>query len=153
MHWVAKGWGRTVEVWEPHNARKMFVINGKTATPDRVRRCEGVNIARAVNPFVPPGGDDRFTIAVPGLSDLVRIPGIDSKATRFERFQRYQASRSPLPQFLQPFVAILNKLDDAQDLLFTALVLARPLIRWVGARFIPYLGWALLANDILNGFT
>lgn len=41
-------------------------------------------------------------------------------------------------------------LDDAQDLLFVALVLAKPILRRLPARFIPGLGWVLLLNDMLN---
>jgi hypothetical protein len=153
MAWVAKGNGRFVEVWEPHNARKIFTVNAKVASPERVSRC-AARAKYGKNEFVGRGvDDDRYTINVPGISDVLRIPGLDSKDLRRERYQRWQSSRSPLPEALRPLVKIITKLDDAQDLLFTALALVTPLLRRIGLRFIPFLGWALTLNDILNGLT
>lgn len=45
---------------------------------------------------------------------------------------------------------MINFLDDCQDLLFTALVLGRPLLRRLPAYWLPGLGWVLVANDLLN---
>lgn len=153
MDWCSRGNGRTVEVWEPHNARRMFTIRESTVTFARQSRCAATAARRAVNPFSPAAGDDRSTIAIPGLSDILRIPGIDSPATRRERMQRFRAGKSPTPEFLQPFVKLLNKLDDAQDLLYTALVIGVWVAKFFGARMIPGLGWLLAINDLLNAGT
>lgn len=98
-------------------------------------------------------GPDPFTITIPGLSDFLRAPFINTPEIRRERAQRARSSNSPLPQGLQWIPKLLNKLDDAQDLLFTVAALAIPIARWFGVRSIPGLGIALTVNDLLNGFT
>lgn len=153
MEWVAKGNGRYVEVWEPHNARRMFTIRAKHGTPDRVARCARSNARRQAASYGASPGDDRFTVSIPGLSDVLRLPGIDTAETRRERISRWRQQRSPMPGILAPLQSILTKLDDAQDLLFTALAIGSLLFRWAGLRMIPGLGWLLTINDLLNGMT
>jgi hypothetical protein len=41
-------------------------------------------------------------------------------------------------------------MDDIQDVLITALTLGRPILTRLPTRVVPILGWALLANDVLN---
>lgn len=153
MAWVAKGSGRTVEVWDSKNTRRLFTITRRAATFVRQQRCEAA-AARRASAFVGSRSEgEQFTVNIPGISDVLRIPGLDTEATRRQRYQRWLASRSPVPEVLQPLTRILTKIDDAQDLLFTALALAVPLLKRIGLRFIPFLGWALTVNDILNGMT
>jgi hypothetical protein len=153
MNWIAKDKSRFVEVWEPHNARKMFTITSRQATAARMARCAGRGEDGSVPGYNSSPGDDRFTISLPGISDVIRIPFLETKQLRHERAARWRASHSALPGPLQPITRILQKLDDAQDLLFTAIALAVPILRFAGVRFIPFLGWALTINDILNGAT
>lgn len=90
------------------------------------------------------------TIQVPGFSDVVKVPFLDTAALRGERVMRWKAAVSPVPEFLQWIPDWINWLDDAQDLLFVTLVAGRPLLRRLPAAFLPWLGWILLANDALN---
>lgn len=57
---------------------------------------------------------------------------------------------SPLPIAVKWIPNVINFLDDAQDLLYTALVLGKWLAPRVFLRLAPGLGWVLLANDLLN---
>ena len=98
-------------------------------------------------------GGDVYTINVPGVTDILRIPGLESEALRKERAQRMKQSRSGLPDFLKWIPPVLNKLDDAQDLLFTGLALAWPLLRFLPRAFLGPLGILLTVNDLLNVFT
>lgn len=93
-----------------------------------------------------------YTIDLPGLTDFVRIPALENEELKFQRWIRFKTQEPLLPEPLRWIPGLINKLDDAQDLLFTALVLARPLLRKLPAWLLPGLGWLLLANDILNLF-
>ncbi len=95
---------------------------------------------------------DQYTIDIPGASDIfaLPIPALANKELKRQRYLRMKTSQTAMPEFLQWMPQVINKLDDAQDLLWTGLVLAKPLLRRLPSRFIPYLGWALLANDLLN---
>ncbi len=64
---------------------------------------------------------------------------------------------SPTPEYARSIAKIMTWIDDTEDLLSTGLVLGRALLKkspWllarVGTKFIPILGWALLAVDILE---
>lgn len=91
-----------------------------------------------------------YTIDLPGFSDFIRIPALEDTALKRERIERMQTHESPVPDELQWIPSVINTLDDAQDLLFTGLVLAKPLLSRLPARFLPGLGWVLTANDALN---
>lgn len=100
------------------------------------------------------GGDERFTLQIPGLTDIFRTPWTESAQLRRERYARFKAARSPLPGFLQWVPPLLTKLDDAQDLLFTGLALAWPVFKFLLPRaFLGPLGWLLLVSDLFNAFT
>lgn len=98
-------------------------------------------------------GGANYTINVPGIQDVVRIPAYEDEELKKQRWLRYKNTRNPAPGFAQTAAQILNFIDDAQDLLFTALALAWPLLRKLAPRFLPGLGWILTANDILNLMT
>lgn len=93
-----------------------------------------------------------YTIEIPGMLDIFRIPILekDNVALRQQRAIRMRTEVSPLPQKLQWIPTLINHLDDAQDMLITGLTLAKPILKKLPLRFVPYLGWALLINDILN---
>jgi hypothetical protein len=148
LNWNAKAPTRFGEIWDASGSRRLAKITSSQAFSTGLGACVSPRRPRNVDVVGPP--DSRYTITVPGLSDVIRLPGTDSPRLRYERYKRWQSSNSPLPQSLRPLVRILNKLDDAQDLLFTAIALARPLIRLIGPRIIPVLGWVLTVNDALN---
>lgn len=91
-----------------------------------------------------------YDVSLPGLQDIISVPALDDKALRRERIQRMKANRSALPEGLGWVPRMINKLDDAQDFLSTGLFLLAKLMPRVLGRMLPILGWALLANDILN---
>lgn len=104
-------------------------------------------------PPPPPPEPDKpleYIIPLPGLQDIIRIPPLEDSALRRERFKRMHDSQTVIPQPLQWIPGVINWLDDAQDLLITGLLIARPLLIRLPLRFVPYVGWVLLANDILN---
>lgn len=94
--------------------------------------------------------NDTYTIDLPGFSDFIRIPALEDYQLKAQRIERMKTHVSPVPDFLQWIPSVINMLDDAQDLLFTGLVLAKPLLTRLPARFLPGLGWILTANDALN---
>lgn len=97
--------------------------------------------------------EDRYTINVPGITDFIRIPPLESPQLRAQRYIRWQQSREVLPEPLRWIPKLINKLDDAQDLLYTAIALAIPLLKRLPRFFLGPLGIALLINDILNTAT
>lgn len=96
--------------------------------------------------------DETYTIQVPGFSDVIRIPGAESVELKQQRIQRMRAANTPIPKELQWIPDAINFIDDAQDTLITLLLAGKltGLLARIPARFIPVLGWVLLANDILN---
>jgi hypothetical protein len=97
-----------------------------------------------------PQGD--YTIQAPGLADIIRIPALESTELKQQRIQRMRNARTPIPPSIQWIPSAINFLDDAQDTLITLLLAGKltGLLAKIPARFIPALGWVLLANDILN---
>ena len=93
-----------------------------------------------------------YTVDIPGIKDVFRYESKKSydKEYKAEIIQRFKTKESPVPEVLQWIPDVINKIDDAQDLLYTAAVMGKFLIRRVAPRFIPYVGWALLAMDIMN---
>lgn len=93
-----------------------------------------------------------YTIDIPGLADIFILPidSFDNKDLRRERIQRFKTKRTPIPSTIDWIPDSIRYLDDIQDMLIVGLTLARPLLRKLPSRFVPYLGWALLLNDILN---
>ena len=93
-----------------------------------------------------------YTIDIPGAADVFRvpIPGQDDEALRRQRIARMRSKRGALPESLDWIPPLIVAIDDAQDMLIVGLTLAKPLLKRLPARFIPGLGWILLANDILN---
>lgn len=93
-----------------------------------------------------------YTITIPGMHDVFIIPA-DKQTWRnrqVARIIRMKQQNSPIPDKLKWIPQVINYIDDAQDNLAIALIAGKFLLRYVAPRFVPYLGWALLANDILN---
>ena len=92
-----------------------------------------------------------YEIKIPGAKQIFRFapPSTLSQEAKQALIQRSR-DKSPVPGFLQWIPGVINVLDDAQDILITGLTLAKPLLRRLPLRFVPVLGWVLLANDILN---
>lgn len=98
-------------------------------------------------------GAATYTINIPGIQDVVRIGAYEDKQLKQQRWLRFQNAKNPAPPFSQAAAQLLGILDDAQDLLFTALALSWPLLRRLPARMIPGVGWVLTLNDVLNLMT
>lgn len=96
--------------------------------------------------------EQAYTIDIPGLSDVIRLPieSLDNKELRRQRAQRFKSKVPPIPAFLSWVPDMINKLDDCEDVLSVGLTLAKPLLRHVAPRFVPGLGWILLGLDIVN---
>jgi len=96
--------------------------------------------------------EDAYTIDIPGAADIFILPldSLENETLRKQQIARMKSAVSPRPDILDWIPNVITKLDDAQDLLWTALVLAKPLLVRLPERFIPYVGWVLLANDLLN---
>src|SRR3989337_4533376 len=96
--------------------------------------------------------DEVYTVDIPGAADVFRvpIPGQDDEALRRQRIARMRSKRGALPESLDWIPPLITTLDDAQDMLIVGLTLAKPLLKRLPARFVPYLGWLLLANDVIN---
>lgn len=92
----------------------------------------------------------RYTLDIPGINDFIKVPPLEDPRLKRERIARMKTAESPIPDPLRWIPSAIAKLDDAQDLLNTALVLAKPIIRRLPGRLIPWVGWLLLLNDVLN---
>lgn len=152
LAWLAKHPTRTYEITKYGTGRRWRLTN-RVVTRERQERCGHV-VAGQVT--VPPGSNsepEQFDIQVPGLTDILRLPGLETKDVRRERARRARAHRSALPEGARWITGLLNKLDNAQDLIYTAAALSIPIARWLGVRMIPGLGAILTANDLLNAFT
>lgn len=95
------------------------------------------------------------SLATVSWTDIVRIPPIEDKNKRIERVIRLQkaAEEADKPELLETIDKILTHIDDAEDLVSTALNLGRLLAPKLLTRFIPVVGWVLLAVDIANLLT
>ena len=60
---------------------------------------------------------------------------------------------SAVPESLRWMPVAINYLDDAQDMLVTALSLAMPILKRVVKAPIPGVGWAFIASDVMNMVT
>lgn len=116
----------------------------------------------------------QYTILMPGMRDIFAkpvitkayqdrlrregvpesdIPALSSEMERKwiqERVIRMKNAYSPVPEKLRWIPTVINYIDDAQDIFITALTLGKILAPRLMARFIPYVGWALLISDIMN---
>lgn len=93
-----------------------------------------------------------YQINIPGITQIIRFKRPEEELTdeKRERIARMRAAQSPVPGFLQWIPPAITAIDNAQDLLYVGLTLAKPLLRRLPARFLPGLGWALFANDVMN---
>jgi len=142
---------RFVEIFTEDRSRRVAKVTQRWASAARVAACGGL-----LAPQRAPGGQagpDPFTIDIPGLQDIIKVKDWESKDLRRERYERFKSARSAVPQSLQWIPPLLTKLDNAQDMLFTGLALAIPLIKRLPARLIPGIGLLLTINDIINLFT
>jgi hypothetical protein len=95
-----------------------------------------------------------FIIQIPGWDDVIKLGPLDP-LTDEEKLKKTQRriialKKSPTPEVVQRLSSIANYIDDAEDILSTALVLSRPLLRRLPSKLIPGLGWVLLLNDIFD---
>jgi hypothetical protein len=149
INWARFHPTRYQEIWTADGKRKVYTVRNSSISPHSLGRCGFTS-----DPYdAAPGSRaerDPFTVNVPGLTDILRVPGLETPELRKERARRMRQSNSALPKVLQWLPPILNKLDDAQDLLFTGLALAWPILKFLGPRFLGPLGWLLTINDLFN---
>jgi len=97
---------------------------------------------------------EEFTITIPGWDDVIKIKPMHtlSKEKQRELTVRRIISmkESPTPEIVRSISSLAVYLDDAEDILSTAMILGRPLLRRLPSRMIPGLGWVLLVTDILD---
>lgn len=98
-------------------------------------------------------GPEPFTVDIPGIQDIIKVKDWESKALKRERYERFKTRNSAVPQALQWIPPLLTKLDNAQDLLFTALAIAYPLLKFAPKFLLGPIGWILTINDFLNILT
>ena len=95
-----------------------------------------------------------YTVEVPGWSEIIHIrpestySKEEQRSRRIARIRRMKAS--PQPDVVKRISQIITHLDNAEDILSTALIIGKPLLRRLPSRFIPVLGWILLAKDIID---
>lgn len=151
LAWNAKHPTRRYEIFDPTGKKRLANITQGWGTAARLERC---GLSGAIKPAVGAyAAGDAFTVDVPGIQDILKVKDWESKQLRYERYQRFATAKSAVPKALQWIPPLLTKLDNAQDLLFTGLALAIPIIRRLAPRFIPGVGLLLTLNDILNLFT
>ena len=97
--------------------------------------------------------DEYYTVDVPGLFDILRVPARETEQTRLARYLRYRNRLSAVPELFEDLPRIINVIDDAQDLLATALLAGKWLAPRALGALVPGLGWAVLAADVANGIT
>jgi hypothetical protein len=95
-----------------------------------------------------------FTITIPDWDDVIKIRPMSTLSKEEQRAKQVKRivamKKSPTPGIVQRLSSIANYIDDAEDILSTALVLAKPLLRRLPGRFVPGLGWILLIKDIFD---
>ena len=98
-----------------------------------------------------------YAIAVPDFNDIIHWKSPEAmtegelKNLKMKRLQQVLAS--PSPEIARAYGSVMTWIDNVQDAMTTGVVAAGLLIRWaprVLARAVPYLGWAMLAYDIMN---
>lgn len=97
-----------------------------------------------------------FEITIPEWDDVIHIvperfrPEAERRARKRRLINRLK--NSPTPEIVQRVGQIMGVVDDVEDMVSTALVLAKPLILKLGPRAIPIVGWILTARDIAEAF-
>ena len=98
-----------------------------------------------------------YQSAVPDFGDIVhtKLPGLmsdqEKKDLKMKHLQQILAS--PAPDLARSYGSVMTWIDNVQDAMTVGVVAAHLLIRLapkIMARFVPGLGWALLAYDVLN---
>jgi len=96
-----------------------------------------------------------YTIDIPGLTDIFifPLPPELDKQLRLERIRRWKTRKTAVPDPLHWIPGVINQLDDAQDLLYTAWWLAKPLLRRLPKRLIKPAGWFTTTLDLAQLLT
>jgi hypothetical protein len=149
INWTSKHPTRTYDIFLADRRTRIYRVKGTWATREKAEAClRRLKDFERLRDFEANPPD--YTINIPGITDILRIPGLETKELRRERFLRMKTSVPALPRVLQWIPPLINKLDDAQDLLFTGLALAWPILRLLGRPFLGPLGILLTVSDLLN---
>ncbi len=99
--------------------------------------------------YEPPPGDT-ITLDFPGISDVLKIPTLDNKRARYERYLRWKTHVGAIPAGLQRAQQLLTTIDNWEDLLITLLTTGKLIAPRVLSRFLPGVGAIMLADQGLN---
>lgn len=149
LAWVRPDPRRVVEIFNAQRTERLARVTHAWRTETRLSKCG----LEGFTEELPPGsnaGPDPFTIDVPGLTDILKAPSLNSPALKKERYDRWKSRKSPVPDALSWIPPLLTKLDNAQDLLFTALALLWPILKRLPRPFLGPFGILLTINDLLN---
>lgn len=166
---------RYVEFWTEDKNTYLFTMKAKGYGEEKARSCfERVfKRERAMRGSLQFGADaDPYTVKIPGFDDIVKTGASSNAEEKKDKVNRFKLENSALPDFLKWAPPLLNKLDDAQDILQTGLLLAWPIlkkasglvyqgtmrvaagsipiVRSVAPRILGPLGILLTVNDLLN---
>jgi hypothetical protein len=97
-----------------------------------------------------PAWNGVYTIDVPGISDVIRLPPTDSVALRRERIKRMRTSHEPLPASMNWMPSAMHHIDTAEDLLYSLGYPALMLAKVIAPDLVPYVGWVLAVDQILE---
>ena len=98
-----------------------------------------------------------YVVVIPDFDDVVHYKP-DAWMTEKERITRKARNlqkiiASPVPAWANAYASAMTWLDNIQDAMTTGLMLSiglRKVLPKVFARLVPYLGWGLLAHDLLS---
>jgi hypothetical protein len=151
--WTSIHPGRYMEFWSVDGKKKLFTMRHHGDRRGKAEACTAAWLASIEDRRRLPAPEP-FTVQVPTISDIIKWPGFsDTKEVKRARAQRMRAANSAVPQSLRWLPPILTMIDNAQDMIFTGLALAWPLVKTIFPRLLGLWGVMLTVNDILNTFT
>jgi len=127
--------------------RRILKEQGKYSK-EAVRALMENPLIRGMDPFEQE--PTKTSIVIPGFDDVIILPGTEEirKQMARERAQWYQTHRPASPETLEPVIKLLTKIDDAQDIAYTAMMLMRPILKRIPKEWNNPLSWVLSAIDV-----
>ena len=93
---------------------------------------------------------EKVSIVIPGIEDIIVLPGSEKARRQMarEREEWYETHRPTSPDFTIPITKLINKIDDAQDIAYTAMMVLRPILKRIPKEWNNPLSWVLSVIDI-----
>lgn len=98
-----------------------------------------------------------YTIKIPQFEDIIHLkPTLmmtDQEIKDRKRQQLQQILASPTPEWSRPYTTLMTWIDNIQDHTSLLYPTFKILLRWsprIFLRAVPYLGWVMLATDLLS---